>query len=323
MVVSIHVPIMLMYTFTFYIPISPRSNDLRLLALGDTDPPDPQILSILKSAIVLRVGKDHCLTCQGQGVHQLAHALRVREAMGQVWDGCDPDRYRHALCEESGLVQRMAGVVQRIVVIENQFRQIGSADILVILLFLSYRATISQVPKHTREDKLTIVNMREPLLDDQPDVLFDLLQKILHFLEEIVDGSRVASPLGPITGLVPDCCREPMQYSLRDLIVDNGKLFKRVKPESESFQIRHPETLLIGDGVLATGVPIIARKTPAVGAVSLRLARARRRSILSYQVIQHRELENVEPEGFLRNRRQWHAVAQLTSGSKFTGNCER
>lgn len=111
--------------------------------------------------------------------------------------------------------------------------------------------------------------MREPLLDYQSHMIFDLLQKILHLLEEIVDGARVAPPLSPITGLVLDYFQEPTQDSLRDLIVDNGKLLKRVKAESESLQIRHPETLLIGDRVLAMVVSIIARKTPAMGAVSL------------------------------------------------------
>lgn len=145
---------MLMYTYTLHIRSLLRSKNLRFLAFRDTDSPDPQVLPILQGAIVLWVGEHHRLTCQGQRIHQLTHALRVGEAAGQVRDGRDPDRHRHTLREQGRLVEGVAGVVQGIVVIQDQFGQIGLADMLVVPLFLGYKASISLVPTCKREQVL-------------------------------------------------------------------------------------------------------------------------------------------------------------------------
>lgn len=60
----------------------PLLKELRLIAFRNADPPDSQRLSVLKGAVVLRVGEDHRLACQGQCIHQLSHALRLCEAPG-------------------------------------------------------------------------------------------------------------------------------------------------------------------------------------------------------------------------------------------------
>lgn len=65
--------------------------------------------------------------------------MRLGEAAGQMRDVRHPDRHGHALREQAGLVEGVAGVVQGIVVIEDQFGEIGSADVLVVFLFVDCR----------------------------------------------------------------------------------------------------------------------------------------------------------------------------------------
>lgn len=132
-------------------PLLPRQNR-RLVPFRHTDSPDPQVLPVLEGAILLRVGQHHRLAGQSQCIHELGHALRLVETAGQVRDGRDPDRYGHALCQQRGLVERVTGIVQGIVVVENQFGQVGPADVLVVALLVACRTSISATLQNPRDE---------------------------------------------------------------------------------------------------------------------------------------------------------------------------
>lgn len=48
--------------------------------------------------------------------------------------------------------------------------------------------------------ELTIVGWGEPLFNHHSYIALDFLQQILQFLEEVLDGTRFSSTLGPKSG---------------------------------------------------------------------------------------------------------------------------
>jgi hypothetical protein len=70
----------------------------------------------------------------------------------------DPDGHGHALCEQIGLVERVAGVIQGIVVIKDHFREIGAANVFEVSFFL-------RCSKNQYECRLSVLKMGRKNID--------------------------------------------------------------------------------------------------------------------------------------------------------------
>lgn len=105
-----------------------------ILIILHRNTPHPQRLPAAEHRPVLRPRVDHRLAGEREGVDQLGHALRLDEAAGEVLVLGDLDGDVHALHEVFAL-QDVAGVIERVVVLEEEFGDVGFADLLLFRLF--------------------------------------------------------------------------------------------------------------------------------------------------------------------------------------------